>query len=161
MEDLIWRTVVTKLGPVTLAYNEKGLYALDLPTKDLPPYGQVAADDPLWVQLLAGQLQAYFRGEKVEFTCPIDYRDYPPFIQRVLKETAKIEYGARRSYGWLAEAVHSPRAYRAVGQAMARNRTPVVIPCHRVLRSDGSLGGFSGGLGWKEKLLALESQGGL
>ncbi|NLM53067.1 MAG: methylated-DNA--[protein]-cysteine S-methyltransferase [Firmicutes bacterium] len=156
MQNLTRRIVLTQLGLVTLAYSQQGLYALDLPSKDPSHFRHVSQDDPPWVQLLAQQLQAYFRGEKVKFTCPIDFRDYPPFFRRVLQETQKIAYGAWRSYGWLAAAVQAPGAARAVGQAMARNRTPVVIPCHRVLRSDGTLGGFSGGLSWKERLLALE-----
>ncbi|HHX73342.1 MAG TPA: methylated-DNA--[protein]-cysteine S-methyltransferase [Firmicutes bacterium] len=150
------RTAETCAGTVQLAYTERGLYALELPGMQPDGGRPVGEDDPHWLQALARDLAAYFRGEKVCFTCPLDESGYPPFILKVLRETAGIPYGQWTSYGELAAQVNSPRAARAVGQAMARNRTPVVIPCHRVLCSDGSLGGFGCGLPWKERLLNLE-----
>ena len=70
--------------------------------------------------------------------------------------TARIPYGQLRSYGWIANEIGRPRAARAVGNALGSNRLPIIIPCHRVVSYDGSLGGFSGGLHWKEELLELE-----
>ncbi|NLM46445.1 MAG: methylated-DNA--[protein]-cysteine S-methyltransferase [Firmicutes bacterium] len=153
---LALRVAKTCAGDVKLAYSGRGLYALTLP--GLQPAGSrvIGAEDPPWLQKLALDLAAYFRGEAVQFSCPLDESGYPPFVLKVLRETAKIPYGHRTSYGELAAQVGSPRAARAVGQAMARNRTPVIIPCHRVLCSDGSLGGFGSGLPWKERLLGLE-----
>lgn len=152
------RSVETAGGFVLLAYTIAGLHALALPqAESRDGYPAVAEHDPVWLQKLAVDLGNYFNGEPVSFDCPLDYDLYPPFFKEVLTVCAKIAYGQRRTYGWLAAEVGIPKAVRAVGQAMAKNRTPLVIPCHRVLRSDGGLGGFSGGLFWKKKLLALEA----
>lgn len=78
------------------------------------------------------------------------------FHRRVWDVARTVPYGETRSYKWLAEQVGSPRAYRAAAQAMAKNRFPLIVPCHRIIASDGSLGGFSGGLDLKRTLLALE-----
>jgi methylated-DNA-[protein]-cysteine S-methyltransferase len=151
------RSVETAGGFVALAYTAAGLYELELPQAESKDgYLAVGRTDPVWLQKLAADLGSYFNGEPVSFDCPLDYNFYPPFFKDVLTVCAKIAYGQRRTYGWLAAEAGSPKAVRAAGQAMAKNRTPLVIPCHRVLRSDGGLGGFSGGLFWKEKLLALE-----
>ena len=106
-----------------------------------------------------GQVVAYFTGAKVRFTCPIDLTSFPPFRAEVLKACRRIPYGKTTSYGDLAMAAGSPGAARAVGGAMAHNPLPLVIPCHRVLCSDGSIGGFSSrsGVSQKKRLLALEN----
>jgi len=144
-------------GVMAVAYTAAGLYALELPQAEgKEGYAAIGQSDPAWLQRLAADLGCYFNGEPVSFECPLDYSGYPPFFKQILAACAKIAFGQRRTYGWLAAEVGSPKAVRAAGQAMARNRTPIVIPCHRVLRSDGGLGGFAGGLSWKEKLLALE-----
>lgn len=100
----------------------------------------------------------YFRGKKVEFGFPLDLEleGSTPFQRDVWKATSKIPYGQLRSYGWVAAEIGRPKAARAVGQALGANRIPIIIPCHRVLRSDGSLGGFSAGLNWKTELIDLE-----
>jgi methylated-DNA-[protein]-cysteine S-methyltransferase len=98
----------------------------------------------------------YFRGERVEFLFPLDLENCTRFQRSVWEATLKIPYGQLRSYGQIAAEIGQPQAARAVGQALGANRLPIVIPCHRVVRSDGSLGGFSGGLHWKEKLIGLE-----
>ena len=152
----VWRGAETVSGVVRLAYTDKGLYALELPEEGQMAFPLVSDEDPLWLQELAADLHDYFAGEVVCFSSPVDDSDYPPFFKRVLAAAAEIPYGESRSYGWLAEQAQSPQAVRAAGQAMAKNRTPVVVPCHRVLRSDGMLGGFSGGLHWKKRLLSLE-----
>ena len=152
----VWRGAATVGGVVRLAYTDKGLYALELPDDGQMAFPLVSDDDPLWLQELAEDLHDYFAGEVVCFSPPLDDRDYPPFYRRVLAATVEIPYGESRNYRWLAEQAESPKAVRAAGQAMANNRTPVVVPCHRVLRSDGTLGGFSGGLHWKKRLLSLE-----
>jgi methylated-DNA-[protein]-cysteine S-methyltransferase len=153
----VWRRITTCAGEIPVAYTEEGLYALQLPEEaSACSCLEVGSSDPAWLQKLAFDLQAYFNGEEVSFTAPVDYSGYPPFYRRALSAAAKIPYGKTVSYGALARAAGSPRAARAVGQAMAHNRTPVVIPCHRVLASDMSLGGFGGGLDLKKKLLNLE-----
>jgi methylated-DNA-[protein]-cysteine S-methyltransferase len=151
--------VETSGGVLNVAYSEAGLYALELPEDYVVEsvFESVGADDPAWLQTLVGDLQRYFQGEQVEFTCPVDDGDYPPFFKDVLAVCAGIPYGQQQTYAWLASEAGSSAAVRAAGQAMANNRTPIVVPCHRILRSDGKLGGFSSGLAWKEKLLALEN----
>ncbi|MBS3899488.1 MAG: methylated-DNA--[protein]-cysteine S-methyltransferase [Dethiobacter sp.] len=157
-EAIVCRSVETAGGFMALAYTITGLYALELPQAQCKDgYPAVGQTEPAWLQKLAADLGSYFKGEPVSFDCPLDLDLYSPFFKEVLTVCAKIAYGQRRSYGWLAAEAGIPKAARAVGQAMAKNRTPLVIPCHRVLRSDGGLGGFSGGLFWKEKLLALEA----
>lgn len=153
----IRRSVDTVSGNVQLAYTAAGLYALELP-QERPgeELARVNDCDPLWLQQLAADLQRYFQGERVRFSCPLDDSGYGPFHRKVLAACAQIDFGERQTYRWLAAEAGSAGAVRAAGQAMAGNRTPLVIPCHRVLRSDGKLGGFSGGLHWKERLLALE-----
>lgn len=155
-----WRRVETIAGDVAVAYTDEGLFALELPQSQAKEnYEAVSLKDPQWVQRLAAELDCYFKGEPVLLGCPVDDSGYPPFFKQALKACARIGFGQRRTYAWLASEAGSPKAVRAAGQAMARNRTPLIIPCHRVLRSDGGLGGFSGGSSWKEKLLALETNG--
>lgn len=101
-------------------------------------------------------MERYLKGGKVRFKVSLDLGSQPPFIDRVLRECARIPYGVSCSYAELAQAAGNPRAARAVGQAMARNPIPIVIPCHRVLAVNGRLGGYGGGLGWKRFLLKLE-----
>jgi methylated-DNA-[protein]-cysteine S-methyltransferase len=102
------------------------------------------------------EMNAYFTGNLRSFSTPSDLSGLPRFTQAVLRITAKIPYGEVRSYRWIAQQIGKPRASRAVGNALARNPIPIIIPCHRVVRTDGSLGGYALGLGWKRRLLELE-----
>jgi len=106
--------------------------------------------------LIVDQLQRYFRGEAVGFDVPLDLSAHTPFLQKVWEATRAIPYGETRSYAELAAMVGRPRAYRAVGRAMALNPVPIIIPCHRVIGSDGHLHGYGGGLDLKRRLLAME-----
>ncbi|MCR3922765.1 MAG: MGMT family protein [Firmicutes bacterium] len=153
---LSWRGVETAAGEVAVAFTERGLYAVELPGFHPGRYAAVGDGDPAWVRMLTRNLRDYLTGKCVHYRCPMDDSGYPPFFQRVLRAASTIPYGEWRSYRWLALEADSPLAVRAAGQAMARNRTPLVVPCHRVLRSDGSLGGFGYGLSWKKRLLQLE-----
>lgn len=102
-------------------------------------------------------LREYFNGEKVDFSeLKLDFSGYTYFQKRVLKAVMRIPLGEVRSYKQIAETIGKPKAYRAVGNAVGNNRTPIVIPCHRVVKNDGSLGGFGGGVRWKRILLRLE-----
>jgi O-6-methylguanine DNA methyltransferase len=103
-------------------------------------------------------LSKYFNGEKVDFRCKIDLRDYTNFEKSVYRTLTNVPYGRIRSYGWLAKQIRHSGASRAVGNALAKNPVPLLIPCHRIIKSDGSLGRFSaiGGQALKEKLLRLE-----
>jgi methylated-DNA-[protein]-cysteine S-methyltransferase len=90
------------------------------------------------------QISEYLKGERKVFSLPIDWKVYTPFQEAVLKETLAIPYGETRSYGEVAAAIGKPKASRAVGQAEKSNHVPLVIPCHRVIGSDGSLTGYGG-----------------
>lgn len=100
----------------------------------------------------------YFNGETVRFDESLDLSDQPPFRRKVLEQCRRIPYGTTASYGDLARAAGSPGAARAVGSAMAHNSFPLLIPCHRVLCANGSIGGFSSpeGVRQKEQMLRLE-----
>ncbi len=108
---------------------------------------------------LTERLKTYFDGGKVTFPDKLDVSRATSFQCQVWEATRLIPYGETRSYGWVAEQMKKPGAARAVGQALARNPFPIVVPCHRVLAADGKLGGFSGGLEMKRRLLALEGAG--
>ncbi|MBD3233691.1 MAG: methylated-DNA--[protein]-cysteine S-methyltransferase [candidate division Zixibacteria bacterium] len=102
------------------------------------------------------QLKQYFAGERTNLDFKLDFSSSTVFRRKVYRELMKVKAGQTISYGKLAEAAGNPKASRAVGSAMAENPLPLVIPCHRVLKSDGSLGGYSSGLDMKRKLLRLE-----
>lgn len=104
-------------------------------------------------------LKRYFSGKEVRFPFPFDIFWGTPFQKKVWNEMRKIPYGQTRSYKWLAKKAGGPRKARAVGQACGSNPLSILIPCHRVVREDGELGGFAGGLHIKRKLLKLESEG--
>lgn len=102
------------------------------------------------------QLTGYYLGERREFTIRLDFDGYSDFEKRIWKCSIDIPYGETRSYGWIARTIQSGRAARAVGNALGKNPFAPIVPCHRVVRANGGLGGFGGGLGLKRKLLELE-----
>ncbi len=115
--------------------------------------------DPDWFRPIANLIDRYLEGEQVDLSeIPVDYSDAPPFFAKAWEACRRIPAGETRSYSWLAAEAGRPGAPRAAGQAMARNRMALLRPCHRVVRADGSLGGFGGGVGLplKERLLAME-----
>ncbi|MFQ5682290.1 MAG: methylated-DNA--[protein]-cysteine S-methyltransferase [Candidatus Binatia bacterium] len=139
--------------------TETGIKAVRLRAKGQPVSSHHRDEGRLarrWRATTRKELRAYLAGRLRLFSAPCDLSDLPPFTQAVLKITAQIPYGEVRSYRWVAARVGKPRASRAVGNALARNPIPLVIPCHRVVRCDGSLGGFALGRDWKKKLLMLE-----
>lgn len=157
-------TCQTSFGWVGIAWSNRGLVALTLPqpteadTLEQLPAGTGSlpeAVSSLDVAGLAEKLHRYFDGEPVSFDEPLDPAIGTEFQQRVWAITRAIPRGQTRSYGQVARQAGSCAA-RAVGQAMARNPWPVVVPCHRVLGSDGSLTGFGGGLEMKKKMLEME-----
>ena len=105
---------------------------------------------------LIGRFQAYFSGQRVDFPDMLDFSGATTFQCEVWQAARLIPYGQTRTYAWLAAQVGNPGAARAVGQALGRNPLPIIIPCHRVLASNGGLGGFSGRLEMKKYLLQLE-----
>ena len=105
----------------------------------------------------AEQTRAYFAGRLFRFDLPLDFQG-TPFQVRVWQELARIPFGGTRSYGDIAELIGHPSAFRAVGNANGRNNLPVFVPCHRVLAAGGKLGGFTGGIGLKQRLLDHEAK---
>ena len=103
-------------------------------------------------------LTRYFKGMHVNFNLDLDLSAGTRFQIAAWQTARQIAYGAVQSYSWIAREIGKPKAARAVGQAMGANPVSIIVPCHRVVRSDGELGGYSGGLNWKRQLLALERQ---
>jgi len=156
-----YHRVETPLGDLWFSYTEKGLYSLTLPgsrPEGAAPAGEgKAGEEPPWLPAFVEELEAFLGGTEADFSpFPVDYTGFSLFFLRILEEARRIPYGSVTSYGFLAEAAGKPRAGRAVGTCMGKNRVPLVIPCHRVIRKDGTLGGFGSGLHWKKYLLALE-----
>lgn len=145
--------VKTPWGVVMLEGNSKGISKLRFSGSKR---AKSAAKNPV-VRKSASLLKQYFEGRKVSLSSlKIDQESWTPFEKKVYQALRKVKPGKVVTYQELAKAAGSPRAYRAVGSAMRKNRVPVVIPCHRVLGSNGRLCGFSGGLHWKRRLLELE-----
>jgi len=143
------------LGPLTLKASEKGLSAIHFGSL-VPPNAVV---DLKAHRENLKQLQEYFDGERTVFDLPIDIQGQgTPFQLAVWNELQKIPYGETCSYGEIARRIGKPGASRAVGMANHENPVAIVIPCHRVVGSDGSLTGYAGGLDIKKKLLELELQ---
>ncbi len=101
-------------------------------------------------------LTRYFSGKAVRISVPLELSGHTDFQRDVWRVASEIPYGEVRTYGWIAARLGRPKTARAVGGALAQNPFPLVVPCHRVVRTDGSLGGFSAGLEWKKALLKLE-----
>ncbi len=116
--------------------------------------GTRAGSDTLSVA--AAQVSDYFAGRRVSFDVPLSLRG-TPFQVRVWEKLMEIPFGVTRSYGEIAELIKHPAACRAVGSANGRNNLPVFVPCHRVLAAGGKLGGFTGGIGLKKRLLEHEA----
>lgn len=157
-----YMVIETALGWLGVSYSETGLWGLTLPLVDrgavmerLEEYSELVKE--VEDAVLRRDLERYCSGERVEFLgYSIDWSGITLFRRRVLEETAAIPYGEVRSYKEIAVLSGFPRASRAVGGTMATNRLPLIIPCHRVIKSDGGLGGFGGGLALKQKLLSME-----
>jgi len=105
---------------------------------------------------LAHMLDQYMKGEKIEFHVSVDLSDLPEWTRKVLMEVKKIPYGEVKTYSWIAKKLGYKNGARAVGQALKINPIPIIIPCHRVIRVDGSIGGFSLGVHLKKRLLSIE-----
>src|SRR6266496_299692 len=158
MNSTYYTQIESPLGPLLLAGDESGLRLIHFVNGR-----HSAKPDPAWIdnpgQLRepVRQLRVYFAGELKEFDLPLA-PDGTPFQQKVWRELCKIPYGETISYGELARRIDNPNASRAVGLANGSNPIPIIIPCHRVIGSNGKLTGYGGGLPIKEKLLALEKR---
>lgn len=155
------------LGEIWLAASEKGLLTLQFPaTREefsaalQREYQREVVYDPEGLSTALQQLRAYLEGNLRQFTLPIDWEAMTPFQRMALRETLNIPYGQTRTYGQLAAALGKPGASRAIGRAEATNPLPLLIPCHRVLGSDGGLHGYGAGQGLSTKqwLLDLEQK---
>ncbi len=164
-----FRTLKTTQGYVGFVGSDRGLRRVYLPArtavalkrairKDAPN----ATEDRRLLPDFAGTLQRYFAGQPVKFNVKIDWSERSEFDVDVYHACRRIPYGGTRSYKQLAEQVGRPGAARAVGNAMRTNDCPIVVPCHRVLKSDGSLGGFNApdGINTKRRLLRMEAAAG-
>jgi O-6-methylguanine DNA methyltransferase len=106
---------------------------------------------------LKRELKRYFSGDLSAFSSPIAFLQGTPFERKVWRTLKTIPYGETRSYQWVSEQIGLPWAYRAVGGACGRNPLPIIIPCHRVISKSGKIGGYTGGISLKKRLLALEA----
>jgi methylated-DNA-[protein]-cysteine S-methyltransferase len=141
----------TSFGSIGVYASSKGVTRVVLGVT-----GDARASSSTILGEAADQLNAYFSGSKTRLRAPLDIGVATPFRIKVWDELARIEYGRPISYGQLAKKCGKPGAARAVGGAVGANPVPILIPCHRVISSDGSLGGFASGPGWKRCLLCLE-----
>jgi|SRR5215216_6204293 methylated-DNA-[protein]-cysteine S-methyltransferase len=163
--DVAYRTVDSPLGALLVATTPVGLVRLAFEGEDHATVLAAIADDvsPRVLQAdarlddLARQLDEYFAGRRRGFDVPVDLRLARGFRRAVLEHLRDIPYGRTESYASVARAAGSPNAVRAAGSACAMNPVPLVVPCHRVVRSDGSIGHYRGGAEAKRRLLALEA----
>ena len=165
--EVAYRTVDSPVGPLLLAATPQGLVRIAYEREGFDTVLEtlaarigprvLAAPRPL--DAAAAELEEYFAGNRRAFDLPLDHALSSGFRAVVQRALPRIDYGRTRTYQEVAELVGNPRAVRAVGTACATNPLPLVVPCHRVLRSDGSLGGYLGGAEAKTLLLALEREG--
>jgi methylated-DNA-[protein]-cysteine S-methyltransferase len=160
--DVAWMVEETPIGPLTLAATPAGLVRIGFGDEDEMLTDLAAHVSPRVVRLparldaLRRQLDEYFAGRRRRFDVPLDRRLSRGYRLTVLEELSRVPFGETVSYKDLAERTGHPKASRAVGTAMATNPIPIVVPCHRVLRTGGALGGYGGGLETKVWLLRHE-----
>lgn len=162
--DVAYDRVDSPLGTLLVAITDKGLVRLgfhaeaeDLVLEELARrVSPRIVREPSKVAPVARELDEYFEGRRTAFETPVDWSLVGPYARRVLRATAAIPFGQVSTYREVARKAGNPAASRAAGNALGSNPIPVVVPCHRVLRTNGSLGGYGGGLDKKELLLRLE-----
>jgi methylated-DNA-[protein]-cysteine S-methyltransferase len=164
LADVSYASMETPLGSLLLAATKRGLVQLAYPEQDADSVLEGLArrisprilEAPAALDGVRRELDQYLAGRRRGFELALDWRLVGPFARRVLRATAAIPYGGVLSYAEVAAEAGSPRGSRAAGNALGDNPIPIVIPCHRVLRSGGALGGYGGGLERKRWLLELE-----
>ena len=167
--DVAYRTVDSPFGTLLVAATTTGLVRIAFAVEGHDTVLQAVADavsprilaTSRRVDPIARQLDEYFAGRRHHFDVALDLRLARGFRREVLDRLLEIPYGRTESYAEVARATGNPRAMRAVGSACSHNPVPLVVPCHRVVRSDGSVGNYLGGTAMKEALLALEHGGAL
>jgi methylated-DNA-[protein]-cysteine S-methyltransferase len=163
--DVAYRTVDSPVGRLLLAATDTGLVRVAYANEDHDRVLQTLSDrisprilhHPTRLDATARELDEYFAGRRQTFGVALDWRLSAGFRATVLRHLTDIEYGHTASYATVAQLAGRPKAFRAVGTACATNPLPVVVPCHRVVRSDGSMGGYLGGADAKVTLLELEA----
>jgi len=164
--DVAYASADSPFGTLLLAQTPRGLVRVGLPNQDREELLEELAakvsprllEAPSQLDEARRELDRYFAGELREFDLPVDWALSHGFRQQVLQGIAAIPYGETRTYTEMAAGAGNPRAVRAAGSACGSNPTPLVVPCHRVLRLSGGLGGYAGGLAMKESLLELEAE---
>jgi methylated-DNA-[protein]-cysteine S-methyltransferase len=165
--DVAYTSVDSPLGPLVVAATPKGLVRVsytefrgeDEVLEDLARrVSPRVLEAPARLDGVRRELDEYFEGQRERFETQIDWSHLAGFTREVLRATARIPFGDVSTYAGVADAAGSPRAVRAAGNALGSNPMPVVVPCHRVLRTGGALGGYTGGLERKEFLLRLEGK---
>jgi methylated-DNA-[protein]-cysteine S-methyltransferase len=154
----------TPVGSLFVASSERGVCEIGFATgHSEEEFRHLLERRGLWPQRddhavapVTEQLKEYFAGRRSQFQVPLDFSGLSPFTRSVLDATAEVPFGQVQTYRQIAERIGRPRATRAVGNALHRNPIPLIVPCHRIVRSDLSLGGYAGGVSMKEQLLRLE-----
>jgi methylated-DNA-[protein]-cysteine S-methyltransferase len=163
--DVAYASADSPLGPLFVATTPRGLVRVaysesrtesDVVEELARKVSPRVLEAPARLDEVRRELDEYFEGRRTDFDLPIDWALAPGFTGKVLHETASIEFGRTSTYAEVATRAGSPRAVRAAGNALGANPMPVVVPCHRVLRTGGALGGYTGGVERKEFLLRLE-----
>jgi methylated-DNA-[protein]-cysteine S-methyltransferase len=162
--DVGYGYVDSPLGRLTVAATPRGLLRVAYPAGDPDDVLEELAAKvsprllfaPAFIDDVRRELDEYFDGRRERFDLPLDWTLTRGFVRRVLRATSRIDYGDLRTYRDVATSAGSPRAVRAAGNALNANPMPVVVPCHRVVRTGGALGGYGGGIERKEFLLSLE-----
>lgn len=160
-----YNTLPSPIGDLWIGATDRGVFYVNFGALDTEALESFYGDKSGVTFLLGGgaadvaarQLNEYFAGMRQTFCVDFDFRGSSGFMKKVYKATQKIPFGEVRSYGWIAEKIREPYSARAVGRAMGLNPVPIIVPCHRVVASDGTLGGFGGGLSLKKWLLAHEA----
>ncbi len=163
-EPLYYGTCSSPQGRIGLAATPRGLCLMMLRLSSdsdflrhlKTRFHQAPIQDPAVFEDVIQQLTHYFSGTLKKFTCRLDLSGGTPFQRKVWQALITIPYGSTRSYHWVANRIGRPRAVRAVGNANGKNPVPIIVPCHRVIRADGGLGGFTGGVNLKHQLLNRE-----
>jgi methylated-DNA-[protein]-cysteine S-methyltransferase len=162
--DVAYAGADSPFGPLVLATTERGLVRIGLPNQSQDEVLEELAgaisprvlELPSRLDRAQRELELYFEGRLQRFDLPLDWRLSHGFRRKVLRETARLPYGGTATYAEMAARAGSARAFRAAGSALGSNPIPIVVPCHRVLRTGGNLGGYGGGLEMKQALLRLE-----
>ena len=147
---IFFDTLQTPLGILFFVFSGEQLTEMRFES-EVPPYPRGKAPEAF-----KRQLRDYFGGTLREFHQRIVFLHGTEFEQKIWLSLGDIPYGETRTYKWLAERIHNPKAVRAVGRALSRNPLPIILPCHRIIESDGSIGGYSSGVERKRRLLDME-----